>query len=80
MNQTVIKYIGRFGGAEANGVPFPKNVPIPVSKALADQLLAQPDFVKSSMEELVAHESGRPAAVTAPAPAPTAQAAPANKE
>lgn len=70
MKQHVIKYIGAFSGAEAKGVPLLKGVPTPVSRALFESLIAQPDFAESSLAELAEFESASalksaPAAVKA---------------
>lgn len=74
----VIKYTGRFGSAEAQGIVFPVGVPMIVdNNSLAASLVAQPDFTESSLEELEKHGTEKPAAATPAAPkVATAVAAP----
>ncbi|GAA5500460.1 hypothetical protein Dxin01_00181 [Deinococcus xinjiangensis] len=66
----VIKYVGVYSGAEGASLKFYKNVPTIVERdSVANSLLAQPDFVLSSIEELQSYKPA-PAESEAPAPVP----------
>lgn len=59
----VIKYIGTFSGAQANGIEFPKGTPVVVeTDSLANALLEQPDFAPASFEAEAAPSPTAPTA------------------